>query len=85
MERNDTMSEQHISSRIGLALTALALLGALLAGCATAPTGGKGASPTATVPTTASATATASAPAVRYVALGASDAVGVGASGIWGA
>lgn len=83
MERNDTMSGQHISSRIGLALAALALLGALLAGCATSTGGsGVGASPTAMTTARASATATATpgSPAVRYVALGASDAVGVGAS-----
>jgi lysophospholipase L1-like esterase len=62
-----------------LALAALALLGALLAGCGAAVSSGAGASPTAT--TAASATsATPSAPSVRYVALGASDAVGVGAS-----
>ncbi len=71
------MSGQHISSRIVLALAALALLGALLAGCATS-TGVSGA--TSTVSAASKATATPTAPTVRYVALGASDAVGVGAS-----
>jgi lysophospholipase L1-like esterase len=67
--------------RAGRAALLGALLGVLLAGCG-ATGGGAGASPAATSIATATtpATATPGAPAVRYVALGASDAVGVGAS-----
>ncbi len=65
------------AARMALALT---LLGALVAGCASS-TGGSGAGVTPTVPAASSpATVTPDAPSVRYVALGASDAVGVGAS-----
>lgn len=57
----------------------LLLLAALLAACGgTAPTAGN--SPAAQPSATAQPNATPALPAVRYVALGASDAVGVGAS-----
>ena len=58
-----------------LALLALAACGATSGGAST--TGQPGAAPTATAP---AGTATAGASKVRYVALGASDAAGVGAS-----
>lgn len=73
------MSERTSAGAYFWAIFCVALLAALLAGCgaANAPS-----SPTATLPPTfASATPTANGAArVRYVALGASDAVGVGAS-----
>lgn len=74
------MSGRIFHSRMALAAALLALLGALLVGCASSPGGsGAGASPTATTPANR-ATVTPGAPSVRYVAMGASDAVGLGAS-----
>jgi acyl-CoA thioesterase I len=67
--------------RIAQAITLLTFFSALLAGCGGATTTGGDLSPNATVPPTATTQPTTTpAPAVRYVALGASDAVGVGAS-----
>jgi acyl-CoA thioesterase I len=81
VERNDTMSRRILSGHLARALAPLALLGALLgallAGCGSSPNGA-GATPTAAP--SPQATATGAPPSVRYVALGASDAVGVGAS-----
>ena len=66
-------------ARIALRISLLALLGALLASCASNGGAGSGAGTVGTA-ATVTPTATASAPGVRYVAVGASDAVGVGAS-----
>jgi acyl-CoA thioesterase I len=71
------MQRRIFPSHQGRALALLALLAALLVGCASAP-GGAGSAPGATY--SPEATATATPPIVRYVAMGASDAVGVGAS-----
>jgi acyl-CoA thioesterase-1 len=71
-------TRQILPSRLALAFVALALLGALLASCAPSTSSApQNSAPTAT---SAPATATPGAPSVRYVALGASDAMGVGAS-----
>lgn len=66
--------------RIAQAIALVTLLAALLAGCGGTTTASD--APTATIQPTAPTqpTATPAPPAVRYVALGASDAVGVGAS-----
>ncbi|HEU0026501.1 MAG TPA: GDSL-type esterase/lipase family protein [Ktedonobacterales bacterium] len=71
------MSRRNFPGRLAWALASLALLGALLVGCGASPNGA-GEGPTAT--SNPAPTATATPPGVRYVALGASDAVGVGAS-----
>lgn len=75
------LASRHTRSRRPTSLAAGLMLTTLLALAACGPSGaGSAAGQTSATATTPASTVTTTAPMVRYVALGASDAVGVGAS-----